>query len=98
MDARIFKIGKQFSDSVRKDMEPDKIIIYGSYVRNEQTDDSDIDIAVIFNHFHGDEWKTSSDLCRKAWQVDNRIEPVLLDMSKDESGFCEYVMNVGIEV
>lgn len=98
MDQRIFEIGKKFSDSVRKDMKPDKIIIYGSYARNEQRNDSDIDIAVIFNHFQGDEWKTSSELCRKAWQVDNRIEPVLLDMAEDPSGFCEHVMSVGIEV
>lgn len=98
MDKTVFEIGKKFSESVREDLTPDKIILYGSYSRNEQTENSDIDIAVVFHDFSGNEWKTSSDLWAKAWKIDNRIEPVLLDIQNDPSGFCEHVIQTGIEL
>lgn len=98
MDKTILEIGRKFSESVRQDLKPDMIILYGSYSRNEQTENSDIDIAVIFDSFFGDEWKTSSDLWSKAWKIDNRIEPVLLSIQNDPSGFCEYVIQTGIEL
>ena len=98
MDKTVFEIGKKFSESVREDLRPEKIILYGSYSRNEQTKDSDIDIAVIFHSFVGDEWKTSSDLWSKAWAIDSRIEPILLDIENDPSGFCEHVLQTGIEL
>lgn len=98
MDKRILDIGQQFSEAVRKNLKPEKIILYGSCSRDEQTKNSDIDIAVVFRQFSGDEWKTSSDLWAKAWKIDNRIEPVLLDMQNDPSGFCAHVMKTGIEL
>lgn len=79
-------------------MNPDKVVLYGSYSRNEQTDESDIDIAVIFDGFTDNWLEESSKLWRIAWDIDDRIEPVLLDISNDESGFCEEVMRVGIKL
>ena len=98
MDKTVFEIGKKFSKSVKEKLKPSKVVLYGSYSCNEQTKDSDIDIAVIFNGFQGNEWKTASNLCLTAWKIDNRIEPVLLDTENDPSGFCEHVMKTGIEL
>lgn len=66
--------------------------------RNEQTKDSDIDIAVIFNGFSGDWLKASGDLWRMTEKADTIIEPVLLDIQNDPSGFVEEVLRTGIEV
>lgn len=98
MDKKTVEISKRFSENVRKNINPQKIILYGSCVKNEQTKDSDIDIAVIFNGFNGNVWETSSELWLQAWKVDNRIEPVLLDVQNDPSGFCEEIMKTGIEL
>lgn len=98
MDKNAIEISKKFSDVIRNSMNPQKIILYGSYSRNEQKQNSDIDIAVIFDGFYGNEWETSSELWLQAWKIDNRIEPVLLDIQNDPSGFCEEIMKTGIEL
>lgn len=59
---KAIELSKIYSQEVRSMYSPYKIILYGSYSRNEQTKDSDIDIAVIFNGFSGDWLKASSDL------------------------------------
>ncbi len=95
---KAIEISKIYSQEVKKMYSPYKIILYGSYCRNEQTTDSDIDIAVIFNGFSGDWLKASSDLWRITEKADTIIEPVLLDIQNDPSGFCEHVMQTGIEL
>ena len=59
---------------------------------------SDIDIAVIFNGFSGDWLKTSSDLWRITEKADTIIEPVLLDLKNDPSGFVQEVLRTGTEI
>ena len=98
MDKRTIDISKKFSEIVRNNMNPQKIVLYGSYSRNEQTKDSDIDIAVIFDGFSGNEWETCSELWLQAWKIDHRIEPVLLDIQNDPSGFVDEVLKTGIEL
>lgn len=98
MDKTAVEIGKEFSDSIRNELNPQKIILYGSYSRNEQRKDSDIDIAVVFDGFSGNEWAVSTELSLKAWKIDNRIEPVLLDLKNDPSGFVEEILKTGIEL
>lgn len=98
MDKRTIDVSKKFSEIVRNKMKPQKVVLYGSCSRNEQTKDSDIDIAVIFDGFSGNEWEASSELWLHAWKIDNRIEPVLLDLQNDPSGFVDEVLRTGIEI
>ncbi|RKI40383.1 nucleotidyltransferase domain-containing protein [bacterium D16-51] len=95
---KAIELSKVYSNEVKNAYEPYKVMLYGSYCRNEQTKDSDIDIAVIFDGFSGDWLKTSSDLWRMTEKVNTIIEPVLLDMQSDPSGFCEHVIETGIEL
>ncbi len=95
---KAIELSKIYSQEVRNIYNPYKIILYGSYIRNEQTKDSDIDIAVIFNGFSGDWLKTSSDLWRITEKADTIIEPVLLDLKNDPGGFVQEVLRTGIEV
>lgn len=96
--SKAIEISKIYSQEVKKIYSPYKVVLYGSYSRNEQTNDSDIDIAVIFNGFMGDWTKTSRELWRMTEKADTIIEPVLLDIQNDPSGFCEHVIETGIEL
>ena len=95
---KAIELSKIYSTIVKNVYNPYKVVLYGSYFRNEQTKDSDIDIAVIFNGFSGDWLKTSGDLWRMTEKADTIIEPVLLDIQNDPSGFVQEVLRTGIEL
>jgi predicted nucleotidyltransferase len=91
-----WEIALKYSDEVRKTLEPDKIILFGSYVSGVPCDESDIDIAVIINGFDGDWYETEVLLYairRRVKCFD--IEPHLLDENRDPSGFAEHVVKTG---
>ena len=79
-------------------MTPAAVVLYGSYVKGTQTDESDIDIAVIFDSFNGDFLETSALLYQLTCEVDTSIEPILLDVSKDNSGFAREVIRTGQQI
>lgn len=95
---KAIKLSKIYSQEVKNIYHPYKVILYGSFCRNEQKKDSDIDIAVIFNGFSGDWLKVSRDLWKMTEKADMIIEPVLLDLQNDPSGFVEDVLRTGIEL
>ena len=88
-------IARKYADEVRKEMSPDKILLYGSYAKGNQREESDIDIAVIIDNFTGDWLRLSSKLVGLTWKVSTYIEPVLLDSKDDRSGFAEEVLRTG---
>ena len=85
----------RYADEVRKEYNPHAIVLFGSYVNGDPHEDSDIDIAVIYNGFNGDWLATSSKLWRICENVNLYIEPVLLDITKDKSGFTDYILRTG---
>lgn len=95
---KAIEISKKYSREVKNVYNPYKIVLFGSYSRNEQTAESDIDVAIIFDGFSGDWLKTSNELWKMTEKADTIIEPVLLDIQNDPSGFCEHVINTGIEL
>ncbi|MCL2222543.1 MAG: nucleotidyltransferase domain-containing protein [Oscillospiraceae bacterium] len=86
---------KQYADAVTKQLSPTAIVLFGSHVGGEPKDESDIDVAVIFDGFSGDWLKTSSDLWRLRRSISYKIEPHLLDAKADVSGFVKHVINTG---
>jgi len=44
---------RQYADAVTKEMSPASIVLYGSYAKGNAREDSDIDVAVIFDGFTG---------------------------------------------
>ena len=85
----------RFADEVVKEITPDQIVLYGSYVCGTAGDDSDIDIAVIFNGFNGDFLGVYSWLWSLTWKISSYIEPILLDVQNDRSGFAGEVLRTG---
>ena len=84
-----------FSDAIRTTYQPIKVVLYGSYARGDQKPSSDIDVAVIVEQVHGDFLDAEAGLYRIRRQIDDRIEPVLLEMGEDRSGFLDTVLRTG---
>lgn len=85
-----------YAQKVCEYLSPEQIVLYGSYAKGYAHEDSDIDVAVIVKDFHGDHLKTASLLHRLCWDIDTRIEPVLLYADgKDLSCFLQDVRQTG---
>ena len=91
----VINTARQYTDLVTKEFAPNAVILYGSYANGTAKENSDIDIAVIFNGFNGDWLKTSARLWRLRRDISFDIEPVLLDSTQDKSGFARYIMETG---
>jgi predicted nucleotidyltransferase len=86
---------RQYAMEVVKELEPEKIVLYGSYAEGCANEDSDIDVAVIFNGFDGDFLRVSSWLWSLTWKVSSYIEPILLAITSDGSGFAAEIIKTG---
>ena len=81
-----------------KHFDIDKIVLFGSYAKNNQTEDSDIDVAVIVNSIEGDFFTYAPLLWKLRREIDDRIEPILLENSHDESGFLKEILRSGLVI
>jgi len=86
---------KKFAELVRISIPATHIILYGSYAKNTFREDSDIDVAVVVDEIKEDFLETAAKLYKLTRDIDDRIEPILLDSAHDESGFLEQIMNEG---
>jgi predicted nucleotidyltransferase len=93
--ATVVNTVEQYANLVKQELSPAAIILYGSYAKGTVHEDSDIDVAVIFDGFYGDWHKTATRLWRLTRDVSFDIEPVLLDSTKDVSGFVAYIYKTG---
>ena len=95
--AKAREIAYEYSKEVAKAINPEKIIMFGSYANGPPHSESDIDIAVFVRGLDNDAWYDTRILLQSLrW---NRtfldIEPHLLDETYDPSGFVEHVIKTG---
>ena len=96
MDKRtVIDTVEKYADAVTKEFSPAAIVLYGSHAKGDAREDSDIDVAVIFDGFTGDWLKTSASLWRLTENISLDIEPKLLDSATDKSGFVRHVLKTG---
>jgi predicted nucleotidyltransferase len=81
--------------SVSKELSPAAVVLFGSYAKGDAHEDSDIDVAVIFDGFEGDWLKASTSLWKLRRGISYDIEPILLDSRNDKSGFVTNVYKTG---
>ena len=84
-----------YADLVRKRYPARMIILYGSSLKGTRRKDSDIDVAVVVDKIEGDLLTLESGLYKLRREVDERIEPVLLEKGNDNSGFLEEILKDG---
>ncbi len=85
----------EYAKLVSEKIKPQKVVLYGSYAKGNWKEDSDIDIAVVVNIIEDDFLETKAMLYKLRRNIDDRIEPVLLEEGNDESGFLNEIMKHG---
>ncbi|MDZ7759359.1 MAG: nucleotidyltransferase domain-containing protein [Desulfovermiculus sp.] len=88
-------ITKQFISSLTSEIQPRKIVFYGSWVHGYPDEESDIDIAVIFDLIENDYLDMLTKIYQIASKVDIHIEPVLFEENRDPSGFLLNILEQG---
>ncbi|TNF39628.1 MAG: nucleotidyltransferase domain-containing protein [Bacteroidetes bacterium] len=78
--------------------ELEKVILFGSYANGTNVENSDIDVAVIVKNVNSDYFKDTPLLWKLRRQIDDRIEPILFEKGRDESGFLSEIIRTGIEI
>jgi len=89
------QIAHKYADIVRQEYDPQRVILFGSYVNGNPHEYSDIDIAIVFKDYEGNWFDTRNRLVDITWQIDLDIEPHMMDLSYDPSGFLEHILRTG---
>jgi len=71
------------------------VILFGSYVHDNAHDDSDIDIAVVFDVTPGEFLDTWAHLLKLRRGLSFDIEAHLLDETMNRCGFLEHIRSTG---
>lgn len=100
-------ISKEIMESIKKYIERiskyyriDAIILFGSYAKGTENEDSDIDIAVISSDFK-DIIDDGANLIGYTWKIDTRIEPHPItteDYENVATPFVQEIIDTGIKV
>ena len=72
--SNVINIARKFADAVRNKYDYKHIILFGSYAKGSNRDESDIDIAVVLNDYD-DSIDMQLELMRLRRKIDTRIEP-----------------------
>ncbi len=75
MDQReALTIAQRYAESINRKYDGVRIYLFGSYIRGNYHDDSDIDIAVVFKEYDNT-LEIFLELMRLRRSIDSRIEP-----------------------
>jgi uncharacterized protein len=89
---------KAYSILVKDNFKVEKVYLFGSYAKDTFQEDSDIDVAIVVNHIDGDFFSINPILWKLRRQIDDRIEPIIIEREFDESGFLGEIEKYGIEI
>ncbi len=94
----VIEIVRKYKELLRDNFDFDKVYLYGSYAKDTNKEHSDIDVAIISSKISDDFFATNPLLWRLRRQIDDRIEPVLIDKNNDPAGFLDEIERTGIEI
>ena len=100
IDRKVMESIKKYIEKISKYYKIETIILFGSYAKGTQNEDSDIDIAIISSDFK-DIFDDMADLIGYTWKIDTRIEPHPIskeDYDKIATPFVKEVVDTGIKV
>jgi predicted nucleotidyltransferase len=97
-NTEVIKKLKKYKELLAQHMTFEDLILYGSYARGNAHKDSDVDVAIVVKKLTGDYFATRPLLWKIRREVDDRIEPVLIEKDHDESGFLSEIMKNGIKI
>lgn len=76
----------------------DAVYLFGSHAKGTANKDSDIDVALVVNHFEGDFFDVIPPIWLLREGVDFRIEPHVIARDTDYAGFLNEIQHTGIRV
>jgi predicted nucleotidyltransferase len=103
MDKRedIIEKVKNYQALVKKSDFPmpiEAVYLFGSYAKGTAHKDSDIDVALVVNHFDGEYFDVIPPIWRLIENIDFRIEPHVIARDTDYAGFLDEIQHTGIRV
>lgn len=94
--SEVIKKLKKYKELISDHVALEELILFGSYANGTNREDSDIDVAIIVDKLEGDYFSTRSILWKIRREIDDRIEPLVLERQHDESGFLQEIHKTGI--
>ena len=89
---------KEYKKLLSKQMKFDDLILFGSYAKGTQKEDSDVDVAIVLEESNEDYFYTRPLIWKISRVVDDRIEPLIIERKHDDSGFLEEIMKTGVVI
>jgi predicted nucleotidyltransferase len=94
----VIDIVTRYRNLLQNHLEFESVYLFGSFANGTNRVDSDIDVAIIVDHIDGDYFAISPLLWKLRREIDDRIEPILIERQFDESGFLTEIQNHGIMI
>lgn len=97
----LMQIIQKYVDKILENYNVEAIILFGSYAKGTEHEDSDIDIAVITDDIENDIFDEEVKLMILRRGIDYRIEPHIIriqDYKEVSTPFIQEVINTGIKV
>lgn len=100
INGEIIQVIQKYIEKISQFYNVEAIILFGSYAKGTENEDSDIDIAIISSDFN-DIIEDGANLIGYTWKIDTRIEPHPItteDYNKVANPFVQEVIDTGIKV
>lgn len=97
----VMEIVQKYVDKILENYDVEAIILFGSYAKGTEHEDSDIDIAVVTDDIENDVFDEEVKLMVLRRGIDYRIEPHIIriqDYKEKNDPFIKEVINTGIKV
>jgi uncharacterized protein len=89
---------KAYKQLLMKHFHFESMYLFGSYARGTYSTDSDIDVAIIVDRIEGDYFSVNPVLWKLRRQIDDRIEPIIIEKDFDDSDFLSEIEKYGIKI
>ena len=100
INKEILDVINVFVNEIKKYYNVSRVILFGSYAKGTNNEESDIDIAIISDEFENI-YECMAELMGMTWDIDARIEPHPIkqkDFDEVSDYFIKEVRDTGIKV
>lgn len=97
----ILQIVQEYVEKICENYKVEAIILFGSYAKGTEHEDSDIDIAIVTDDIKNDIFDEEVNLMGLRKGIDYRLEPHIIriqDYKDISTPFVQEVINTGIQV
>ncbi len=88
----------EYKNLLKKHFQFESIYLFGSYAKGTNRNDSDIDVAIVVKQTDEDYFSINPLLWKLRRQIDDRIEPILIESDFDDANFLGEIKKYGIQI